>query len=241
MKHLHKSQVITEAGKVQPDDLANVDAHVVARQDRLTVNTDVYAMADEQQIPTLVELAQLKFGADARDLPFADLSAVIWHSLEWTSPMDKGLREVCVTIYAEQSQEIMGANVSIAYTDWDQLLRKHGDFASRVLEEATRRLSSELNRKSAELESKFTAYEAHTADLTARLEGVTDRAETGLESLKRAENTIDRLFEAWFRPQTCRQCRNTSRHSLERSSSSTSPRWRCDRCRTTHSFEDFWQ
>jgi len=86
MKHLHKSQVITEAGKVQPDHLANVDAHVVARQDRLTVNTDVYAMADEQQIPTLVELAQLKFGADARDVWICKQSGICltdWGSQLW--------------------------------------------------------------------------------------------------------------------------------------------------------------
>lgn len=141
-------------------DLTDTGALLIARLSRLALNTDVYAMADEHQIPTLMQLAQLKFETDVRNLPLAALPDVISHVLDHTSPRDKGLREVCVKVCAEHIQEITGEDVGTA---WDQLLRKDADFTFRVLHEGGHRLACQLESKSSELESKTAELERRSA------------------------------------------------------------------------------
>ena len=178
----------------------------------LLTNTNVYALADKVDIPSLKHLAKFKFGFQAKNWPHADFPAVIQRVRQCVPPNDHALRDVCVEICAGHIHEIMDKT----HSDWPK-------WAAVFEEDAllTFTLVQQVDHD----------FAASVADL----EELKTENENAKAELKASEGVIDRLIRALNTIYKCRHCSVAFQPVLARCHGEESGyQLRCKLCKTRH-------
>ena len=178
----------------------------------LLMNTNVYALADKLDIPSLKHLAKCKFAFQAKRWPHLDFPSVMQRVLQCMPPNDHALRDVCVEICAGHIHEIMD-NTHSDWPEWAAVFEEDALLTFALVQQVDLNFAASV----ADLKELQTQKRNTEADLKAS-EGVVNR-------LIRALNTIDK----------CRHCSVGFQPLLERCYGEESAyQLRCKLCRTRH-------
>lgn len=212
----------------------------------LTINVQVYAMADKYDMQELKILAKEKFSMSARDWPLPDFPSVVREALSSTPESDRGLRDIIRQILADHVEDIYSINdvtstgpfataTKTIGENWRNALRDEGCFLYGLL-------GSVVDNK---------AYEYARLDLAkVKLEGEVLTLQNTIMQLRReqasSETELDavkdrgaRLTQEIYTRDHCRHCSTEFQMSYEVASYDN---WyyqgtlRCKKCRTKHPF-----